>query len=176
MDGDNLWQVCLTNKRLYKMHPLTGALRDSFNAPGENPQPIGLGWDGASLWLGDSRSPEKIWQLDTLGTVQGQIPTPGASPYGLAWAEGFIWVSDNNTSGLAYIYKLDPATGDILDRFPCPGGGGSPNGIASAVNEPGLASRSPLQLIGVRAEPASGVVDVRFAMRQPGEVRALLTR
>lgn len=198
-DGHNLWQVCLTNDRVYKLDPLTGEIRDSFAAPGgTNGQPIGLGWDGAWLWLGDSRDPEKIWQLDTLGTVQGQIPTPGDSPYGLDWAEGFIWVSDNNTSGLAYIYKVEPSTGAVLDSFPCPGGGGSPNGItfdgenlwvavlathtiyevddgiASAVDEPLLASTPPLQLVRVSAEPQSGVVDVRFAIRQPGEVRAQL--
>jgi streptogramin lyase len=130
-DGYNLWQVCLSGDCVYKMDPITGEVRYVFDAPGgDNGQPIGLGWNGASLWLNDSRDPEKIWKLDSLGTVLDQIPAPGDSPYGMAWADGFIWVSDNSVGGLAYIYKLEPESGEILDSFPCPDGGGSPNGIA----------------------------------------------
>lgn len=199
-DGHNLWQVCLTNDRIYKLDPLSGAVRDSFQAPDTpNTQPIGLGWDGAALWLADSRDPEKIWQLDSLGTVLGQIPAPGDSPYGLAWAEGFIWVSDNNTSGGAYIYKLDPQTGEILDSFLCPGGGGAPNGIThdgenlwiaenlsdtiyevddgiggSAVTEAGLGQNLPLEIVMLRTEPHCGAIDIQFAADKSGEIRVQL--
>ena len=198
-DGCNLWQVCLSGDRVYKMDPLTGAVRDSFAAPGgENGQPIGLGWDGESLWLDDSRDPEKIWQLDTLGTVQGQMPAPGNSPYGLAWACDYIWVSDNNVGGVAHIYKMDPQTGEIVDSFPCPDGGGSPNGIThdgeylwiavnttdtiykvddgiggAAVEDEPLAASS-LQLLMARADAGNRTVIVGFALDEAGEVHAQL--
>jgi streptogramin lyase len=199
-DGYNLWQVCLTGDCVYKMDPVTGEVRAVFPAPGGSEgQPIGLGWDGEWLWLADSHAPEKIWQIDTLGVAQGEIPAPGASPYGLAWAEGFIWVSDNNMSGVAYIYKLDPATGEILDSFPCPDGGGSPNGITHdgeylwiAVNttdtiyqvddgiaggagvDPAPAAPAGLRLLSARTEPAGRGVAVRLALGRAGLVRAQL--
>jgi streptogramin lyase len=199
-DGYNLWQVCLTGDCYYKMDPVSGAIRATFPAPGgSDGQPIGLGWDGQWLWLADSRAPEKIWQIDTLGVTQGQIPAPGASPYGLAWADGFIWVSDNNTAGGALIYKLDPATGQVLDSFPCPDGGGSPNGIThdgeylwiavnstdtiyqvddgitggSAVDPPAMTPTS-LRLVSARAESAGRGIEVRLALGRAGRVQARL--
>ncbi len=199
-DGTNLWQVCLTAKCIFKMDPITGEVHDFFDAPGGGDgQPIGLGWDGEWLYLGDSRDPEKIWQLDTLGVVQGQYPTPGDSPYGLAWADGFVWVSENNMGGTATIFKMDAQTGEILDSFPCPGGGGSPNGITHdgqylwiAVNtndmiyqvddgvagagvEPGvLGGPAPLRLLSARMEPNRRGVDVRFVLSRTADVRAQL--
>lgn len=199
-DGYNLWQVDLSGDCYYKKDPVTGSVRAVFGAPGgSDGQPIGLGWDGEWLWLADSRAPEKIWQIDTLGVTQGQIPAPGASPYGLAWAEGFIWVSDNNMGGTALIYKLDPATGQILDSFPCPDGGGSPNGITHdgenlwiAVNStdtiyqvddgitgPSAVERAPdspagLRLLSARAEPTGRDVCVQFVLGTAGRVHAQL--
>lgn len=129
-DGQHLWQSDVAGRMIYKLDPQTGQVLGQFPAPGDTPQPLGLGWDGASLWLADSRSPEKIWELDRLGTVLGFFPAPGASPYGLAWGAGFIWVSDNNLSGGALIYKMNPADGSIVASFVCPENGGSPNGIA----------------------------------------------
>jgi len=129
-DGEFLWQSDVGGRIIYKLDPTTGQILAQFAAPGDTPQPLGMGWDGASLWLADSRSPEKIWELDRSGVALGNFPAPGPSPYGLDWAGGFIWVSDNVVGGLATIYKMDPSTGTILASFPCPGGGGSPNGIA----------------------------------------------
>lgn len=129
-DGEFLWQSDVSGRIIYKLDPATGQVLAQFPAPGDTPQPLGMGWDGASLWLADSRAPEKIWELDRSGGALGNFPAPGASPYGLDWAVGFIWVSDNVVGGLGTIYKMDPDTGAILASFPCPGGGGSPNGIA----------------------------------------------
>ncbi len=198
-DGEHLWQVCLSEKCLYSMDPITGDVISFFDAPDEgNGQPIGLGWDGEWLWLADSRSPEKIWQLDTEGNVLGQYPAPGASPYGLAWADGYIWVSDNNMSGIAIIYKIDAATGEIVGQFNCPGNGGSPNGITHdgeylwiAVNtndviyqvDDGVAGAgivagdetpARLRLIATRSDPGLAGIEVRFEVASAGNVTAQL--
>lgn len=198
-DGQHLWQVCLTGDCLYEMDPISGEVFSSFDAPGgDDGQPIGLGWDGEWLWLADSRSPEKIWQLDTEGNVHGQYPAPGSSPYGLAWADGFIWVSENNMSGVAVIYKIDAATGDIVGQFNCPGNGGSPNGITHdgeylwiAVNTndtiyqvddgvagSGIASGepapAPLRLITARSHPEQSGIEVRFEVAAAARITAQL--
>jgi DNA-binding beta-propeller fold protein YncE len=129
-DGESLWQSDVGGRIIYELDPATGLVLAQFPAPGDTPQPLGLGWDGANLWLADSRAPEKIWELDRSGVPLGSFSAPGPSPYGLDWAGGFIWVSDNAVGGVGLIYKVDPDTGAILASFPCPGNGGSPNGIA----------------------------------------------
>jgi len=129
-DGEYLWQSDLSGDAIIKMDATTGAVIAEYPAPGDDPQALGLGWDGASLWLADSRGPEKIWELDALCNPIGYYDAPGTSPYGLACGAGYIWVSDNNMSGGALIYQIDPDDGAIVDSFVCPDGGGSPNGIA----------------------------------------------
>ncbi len=198
-DGEHLWQVCLSEKRLYSMDPITGDVISFFDAPGGGDgQPIGLGWDGGSLWLADSRSPEKIWELDTEGNVLGQFPAPGSSPYGLAWADGYIWVSENNMSGIAIIYKIDADTGEIVGEFNCPGNGGSPNGITHdgeylwiAVNtndviyqvDDGVAGAGivageetpdQLRLIAARSDPGLAGIEVRFEVASAANVTVQL--
>jgi hypothetical protein len=195
-DGYNLWQGDLAERQIYKMHPVTGAVRDQFNAPGpSNSQPLGMGWDGNSLWVADSRGPETIWEVDTLGTVLSSFPAPGSSPYGLAWAAGYIWVSNNNLGGAAMIYKMDPSGGAILDSFECPDGAGTPNGIAHdgenlwiAVNTTDLIYQVDDGISGAHAPEAAGhahgfgfggmttipghaAIEVRFALPAPAEVR-----
>lgn len=194
-DGHNLWQGDLGADMVYKLDPETGAIRGQFAAPGgAEGQPLGLGWDGTNLWIADSRGPEKIWQVDTVGVVIGQIPAPGASPYGMEHAAGYLWVSDNNTTGAATIYRLDPATGAVLDQCPCPGSGGSPNGITHdgenlwiAVNstdliyevDDGLAGGAappwipartvlPIRIDWVRSGSAG--VEAAFTLAVPGDV------
>jgi streptogramin lyase len=200
-DGHNLWQGDYPNDVLYKLDPLTGAIRDSFPAPGGTEgQHLGIGWDGEWLWIADTHGPEKIWKVDTLGVVHGQIPAPGDSPFGLAWGAGFIWVSNNVLGGApATIYKLDPETGDVLDSFLCPDGGGAPNGITHdgeylwiAVNtndmiykvDDGITSSSVegsmpgehqrLRMQSLRADRAARAIDLQLELRERGELRVQL--
>jgi streptogramin lyase len=190
-DGRNLWQSDIGGRMIYKLDPITGEIRDSFTAPGpENCQTIGLGWDGVNLWNADSRDPERIWEVDTLGTVLDSILAPGDSPYGLACGAGYLWVSENNMGGTGLIYQIDPETGDIVTNFSCPGGGGSPNGIAHdgedlwiAVNTddtiyqvddalsgqlvqhpPTAHLSSPLVLEAVHADPSATGLIIRFSL------------
>ncbi|KPJ52681.1 hypothetical protein AMJ39_07230 [candidate division TA06 bacterium DG_24] len=49
------------------------------------------------------------------GDVVSVIPAP-PSPFGLTWDGSTLWCGTYSGT----IYQLDPATGDILDQFPCP--------------------------------------------------------
>ncbi len=200
-DGYNLWQGDYPNDVLYKLNPISGAVRDSFPAPGgAEGQHLGIGWDGEWLYIADTHGPEKIWKVDTLGVVHGQIPTPGDSPFGLAWGAGFIWVSNNMLGGApATIYKLDPETGEVLDSFPCPDGGGAPNGIThdgdnlwiavntndmiykvddgittSAVDESRSREVARLRMQSVRAVRGGRAVDLQLEVAASGEVQVQL--
>ncbi len=95
----------------------------SLASPG--PDPVGLTYDGSSLWVSDSTS-KRIYKVrpsdgfvlsafdapgeataDSAADVKGVIPVPGSAgtPAGLAWQDGALWVacaSDGN------LYKVNP--------------------------------------------------------------------
>jgi len=196
-DGRNLWQSDIGGRLIYKLDPVTGEIRGSFTAPGpSNCQPIGLGWDGHDLWNADSRDPERLWQVDTLGTVLDSIPAPGDSPYGLAWGAGYIWVSQNDLGDVGLICQIDPETGELENSFECPGGGTSPNGIAHdgvdlwiAVNtddtiyrvDDGISGQPvpfptheersvPLALETVRSDPSGGELVIQLSLAHAARV------
>ncbi len=85
------------------------------DAPGESP--YGLASDGTSLWNVD-RDVGKIFNLDFYGVVQGFISAPGDSSEGLTFDGEYLWVSDWVDQ---MIYKIDPASGEVLDSFTSPG-------------------------------------------------------
>jgi hypothetical protein len=132
-DGTQFWLADIGEDSLYRLDPVTLVPVESFLAPGGSVgQPIGLAWDGQYLWLNDSRGPEKLYKIDpSTGAAVDTFYIPWSSPYGFAFGGGWLWLSDNNMSGpAAWIYKLDPSDASAVDSFACPGGGGSPNGIA----------------------------------------------
>lgn len=58
--------------------------------------------------------------LATPGEVISQIPAPGGNPDGLTWVDGYLWI----TSDTDYVfYKIDPATGAVVDQMTPPGPG-----------------------------------------------------
>jgi len=71
-----------------------------FAAPG--PDPTGLAWDGAYLWITDSTA-GYIYQLDKDGTQVGGFASPAPSPRGLDWDGAYLWNADNTAD---YIYQL----------------------------------------------------------------------
>lgn len=46
------------------------------------------------------------------------VRVPGRHLCGLTWLDGLLWYSDH---GLDEIIAVDPATGAVVNRFPCPG-------------------------------------------------------
>lgn len=108
--------------QLYRINVETGEVLASIAAPGRNRYPMGMAWDGASLWNVDPWD-GKIFQLDpTTGAIKRSIPSPAEGACGLAFDGACLWLSDATTGGR--VYHIDPASGDVLSSFDGPGGSG----------------------------------------------------
>ncbi|MDK2931475.1 MAG: large repetitive protein [Bacillota bacterium] len=93
----------------------------------------GVGFDGAHVWVSD---PDRLWDYSftTDGNPTGfEFPTDwvGAWPGDFAWDGRYLW--QVNVGGNNGIYKLDPATGEVLDFIT------DPDGIWTAISQRGLA-------------------------------------
>ncbi len=102
----------------------TGQVVFQFNAP--SVEIDGMAWDGTNLWV-VSDYLDRIWKMDTLGNVLDSIPAPAAIATGLTWDGQYLWCADGGT---ILIYKLDPATGNVISSIPGPGSGTSCEGLA----------------------------------------------
>lgn len=99
---------------IYKIDPATGAVADSFETPGLQPQ--GLAFDGHSLWLAmddNDGDPEKIWEIDpaTGDTISSfDIPpynsSTTASPKDLAYFNNHLYLVVGSVTNKA-IYKFN---------------------------------------------------------------------
>ncbi len=89
----------------------------SFPAPAVEPR--GLAWDGEYLWCADANT-DSVYQLDISdGNVVSSFPFDIDSDFGgLAWsADTNIWIANGSQ-----ISKVNPANGNTLSGFTCPGG------------------------------------------------------
>jgi len=103
----------------------TGTVVLQFAGPSTNVD--GLTWDGANLWIG-SDGLDRIYKMDTLGNLLDSFPAPNTTATGMCYDGQYLWCA-NGGSPLR-IYRLDPATGNIVDSIPGPGGGSSCEGLA----------------------------------------------
>ncbi|MDW8141786.1 MAG: PKD domain-containing protein, partial [Candidatus Bipolaricaulota bacterium] len=61
-------------------------------APG--PSPVGLAWDGKTLWVADALD-LKLYRIDPqTGAVLASLPSPTEIPDGLAWDGKTLWLVD----------------------------------------------------------------------------------
>lgn len=105
--------VCLSFTRSTEAQGIV----DSFPSPGSEPR--GLAWDGEYLWCADA-STDSVYKLDISdGSVISSFPFYIESSYG-----GITWSDDNNIwiANGSLIYKVNPANGDVIFSFSCPGG------------------------------------------------------
>lgn len=89
----------------------------SFPAPG--PEPRGLAWDGSFLWCAEY-SAGRVFKLDPVtGAKVDSFSFSMLSDFGgITWgSSGQIWLANGSR-----VYELDPASGDTLSYFSCPGG------------------------------------------------------
>ena len=95
--------------------------------------PNGLQWTDEGLFVMDQLT-DNVYVVDESGKLLRTISTPTANGSGITVGGGFLWTASNGNSvsrparstdtGLGYIYKLDLQTGEPVDRFRTPDGGG----------------------------------------------------
>ena len=117
-DGEHLFQ--LAEDRIQKIDPATGRVLASIPSPGGGGS--GLTWAEGTLWVGQYRD-RKIHQVDPqTGAILRTIDS-NRFVTGVTWVEGELWHAtwEGDESDLR---RLDPATGEVLERLEMPAGAG----------------------------------------------------
>ncbi|MQG08988.1 MAG: hypothetical protein FI675_01025 [SAR202 cluster bacterium] len=104
---------------------------EQFSTPCEMPN--GLQWTDEGLFIMDQKT-DNVYVVSETGNIIRIIYTPTANGSGITVGDGYLWTASNGHSasrpkrstdtGLGFIYKLDLNTGEPLDRFRTPDGGG----------------------------------------------------
>ena len=118
-DGQHLYQIA--ESRIQKINPATGVVESTIPAPGGGGD-SGLAWAEGSLWVGEYRA-RKIHQVDPqTGAVLRTIDS-NRFVTGVTWVDGELWHAtwEGEESELR---RLDPATGEVLERLQMPEGTG----------------------------------------------------
>jgi len=118
-DGENLFQIA--EDVIHKIDPKSGRVLATIPAPGGGGD-SGLAWAEGTLWVGQHRG-RKIHQIDPetgkiLRTIESnRIVT------GVTWVDDELWHGtwEGEESD---IRRLDPATGNVLERIEMPTGTG----------------------------------------------------
>src|SRR6202046_1599919 len=116
--GKHLFQIA--EDRIQKIDPRTGQVLATIPAPGGG-RDSGLAWAEGTLWVGQYRE-RKIHQINPeTGTV---LRTIACSRFvtGVTWVEGELWHGtwEGEESELR---RIDPQTGEVLERLQMPPGG-----------------------------------------------------
>lgn len=117
-DGEHLYQIA--EDRIQKIDPKSGRVLSTIPTPGGSNS--GLAWAEGTLWVGQYRD-RKIHQIDPqTGKILRTIESTRFVT-GVTWVDGELWhgTMEGDESGLM---RLDPATGDLLDRLDMPPGMG----------------------------------------------------
>jgi len=118
-DGKHLFQIA--EQFIHKIDPKSGHVVSTIPAPGGGDD-SGLAWAEGALWVGQPRG-HKIHQIDPetgkiLRTIESnRIVT------GVTWVDDELWHGtwEGEESDLR---RIDPATGDVLERIEMPDGTG----------------------------------------------------
>ncbi|MGB6450590.1 MAG: hypothetical protein WBE92_07550 [Steroidobacteraceae bacterium] len=118
-DGEHLFQIA--KDRIQKIDPKTGRVLATIPAPGGGSD-SGLAWAEGTLWVGQYRD-RKIHQIDPqTGTILRTIESKRFVT-GVTWVDGELWHAtwEGDESDLR---RIDPRTGDVLERLEMPAGVG----------------------------------------------------
>lgn len=102
-DGNSFWVSSNWPDTIYHLS-LAGRVIGEFNAPSE--YPLGLAFDGSTLWLVDGS--DQIFNLTTEGHVLCHFTVPPTCEYALTWAEGKLWMSKGDCPSLMDLFVIDP--------------------------------------------------------------------
>ncbi len=116
-DGRHLYQIAAD--RIQKLDPATGAVLSSIPAPGGG-RDSGLAWAEGTLWVGQYRE-RKIHQIDPdTGAILRTIES-NRFVTGVTWVDGELW-HGTWEGAESDIRRVDPGTGEVLDRLTMPEG------------------------------------------------------
>ncbi|MBW8640320.1 glutamine cyclotransferase [Hoeflea sp. WL0058] len=118
-DGKHLYQIAEAVIR--KIDPGSGEVLATIPAPGEGGD-SGLAWAEGFLWVGQHRG-RKIHQVEPdTGKVVRTIESDRFVT-GVTWVDGMLWHGTWEGTE-SDIRRIDPATGDVLERLEMPDGAG----------------------------------------------------
>ncbi|MBA2963127.1 MULTISPECIES: glutaminyl-peptide cyclotransferase [Ramlibacter] len=116
-DGTYIYQIA--EARIDKIDPATNQVVASIPAPGHGAD-SGLAWAEGSLWVGQYRD-RKIHQIDpATGAIRRTIES-NRFVTGVTWVDGELW-HGTWEGDASDIRRIDPQTGDVLERLEMPGG------------------------------------------------------
>ena len=105
----------------------------SRTIPSPCQMPNGLQWDGDELYVMDQLT-DNVYVIDETGAVLRTIYTATENGSGITVGGGYLWTASNGSTSsrpyrstdthLGYVYKLDIDTGETVDRYRTPDGGG----------------------------------------------------
>lgn len=118
-DGRHLFQIA--EDRIEKLDPKTGSVLATIPAPGHG-RDSGLAWAEGTLWVGQGRD-RKIHQIDPeTGAILRTI-TSDRFVTGVTWVEGDLW-HGTWEGDESEVRRVDPRTGEVLERLEMPPGQG----------------------------------------------------
>ncbi|MEP6652268.1 MAG: glutamine cyclotransferase [Myxococcales bacterium] len=118
-DGKHLYQIA--EERILKIDPANGAILSTIPAPGGGSD-SGLTWAEGTLWVGQYRD-RKIHQIDPETGAVVRTVESDRFVTGVTWVDGELW-HGTWEGDVADIRRVDPRTGEVLDRLRMPDGAG----------------------------------------------------
>ncbi len=119
---------------------MSTAIKQVFRAPYAAPNGLQATDDG--LWIVDQFT-DRVALVEPADpheygatSILAEIPSESSNTSGMSFGGGALWLAANGPAGrwrspkptdalTGEIFKVDPATGETLGRFPLPGGGGT---------------------------------------------------
>ena len=184
--NSRLWCTNEEDATLTEIDPLTGDSLRAFMLPdsaSEDPNCMGLAWDGAYLWVSRYADSARLYQIDTAtGQPVFSFPAPTEDIVGIAWDGAYLWGVD---AWNGWIYKMNPPDSSVVDSFPWPlvhatglewvgpdiwnlssGGGTGTNRVYKLGGLTAIAERVPFKArrlsLEVYPNPFSGQVSLRL--------------
>lgn len=121
-DGSYLWCSEILLGKIHQVDPEFGTIIKTIDAPGTMVE--GLAWDGSYLWaMENGNGPNQPSALYKLDPEDGSVIDSFDNPYGV-WIHGitydgqYLWMVDFSEN---LIYKVNPATGDVVHTINTPG-------------------------------------------------------
>lgn len=96
-------------------------IRETLRLPAPGPEPLGLAFDGTTLWIG-SREAHRLYALDPANwTVREEAQAPGA-PFGIVVVgdELRAVIGHGDDDDDRYMYRFVPGRGFKSERIECP--------------------------------------------------------